>query len=78
MTDQPSRSAPLAAALLGATDLLVAVISGRTLDAALAEAALSATPPTGPLRAAVMDLAYSTLRSFGRGDFLLAQLMAKP
>jgi len=78
MTDQPSRSAPLAAALLGATDLLAAVISGRTLDAALAETALSATPPTGPLRAAVMDLAYSTLRSFGRGDFLLAQLMAKP
>lgn len=78
MTDQPSRSAPLAAALLGATNLLAVVISGRTLDAALAEAALSATPPTGPLRAAVMDLAYSTLRSFGRGDFLLAQLMAKP
>ncbi|MDO9273019.1 MAG: 16S rRNA (cytosine(967)-C(5))-methyltransferase RsmB [Rugosibacter sp.] len=78
MTDQPSRSAPLAAALLGATDPLAAVISGRTLDAALAETALSATPPTGPLRAAVMDLAYSTLRSFGRGDFLLAQLMAKP
>lgn len=64
--------------MLGATNLLAAVISGRTLDAALAEAALSATPPTGPLRAAVMDLAYSTLRSFGRGDFLLAQLMTKP
>lgn len=78
MTDQPSRSAPLATALLGATDLLAAVISGRTLDAALADTALSATPPTGPLRAAVMDLAYSTLRSFGQGDFLLAQLMAKP
>lgn len=81
MTDQPSRSAPLAAALLGATDLLATVVSGRTLDAALAEAAqggIDQAPLTGPLRAAVMDLAYSTLRSFGRSDFLLAQLMAKP
>lgn len=78
MTEQASRSAPLAAALLGAADLLAAVLSGRTLDAALAETALTKTPLTGPLRAAVMDLAYSTLRSFGREDFFLAQLMNKP
>jgi 16S rRNA (cytosine967-C5)-methyltransferase len=57
--------------------LILAVLSGRTLDAALAD-----TLPSGALgsalRPAVMDLAYATLRSFGRGDFFLAQLMAKP
>jgi 16S rRNA (cytosine967-C5)-methyltransferase len=73
MTETTPRSAPLAAALLHAAELLSTVIAGRTLDAALAEARL-----TGPLRAATMDLAYSALRRYGRDDFLLAQLVQRP
>jgi hypothetical protein len=34
--------------------------------------------PGRPIRAAAMDLAYSTLRAFGRGDFLLGQLLGRP
>lgn len=73
MIETTSRSAPLAAALLHAAELLSAVLAGRTLDAVLAEARLS-----GPLRAATMDLAYSALRRYGRDDFLLAQLVQRP
>lgn len=73
MIETTFRSAPLAAALLHAAELLSAVLAGRTLDAALAEARLS-----GPLRAATMDLAYSALRRYGRDDFLLAQLVQRP
>ena len=73
MIETTFRSAPLAAALLHAAELLSAVLAGRTLDAVLAEAKLS-----GPLRAATMDLAYSALRRYGRDDFLLAQLVQRP
>lgn len=73
MIETTFRSAPLAAALLHAAELLSAVLAGRTLDAVLAEARLS-----GSLRAATMDLAYSALRRYGRDDFLLAQLVQRP
>jgi 16S rRNA (cytosine967-C5)-methyltransferase len=49
------------------------VIKGRTLDAALAR-----TAPPASLRAATMDLAYTTLRAYGRGDFLLGLLLDRP
>jgi 16S rRNA (cytosine967-C5)-methyltransferase len=64
---------PLAEALQAAAGLIAAVIKGRTLDAALARAA-----PPESLRAATMDLAYSTLRAHGRGDFLLGLLLERP
>ncbi|MCM2290134.1 MAG: 16S rRNA (cytosine(967)-C(5))-methyltransferase RsmB [Sulfuritalea sp.] len=64
---------PLADALHAAAGLVAAVLAGRNFDAALARANLA-----GPLRAATMDLAYSTLRAFGRGDFLLGHLLARP
>jgi 16S rRNA (cytosine967-C5)-methyltransferase len=64
---------PLAEALHAAAGLVAAVLAGRNFDAALARANLA-----GPLRGATMDLAYSTLRAFGRGDFLLGQLLARP
>ena len=64
---------PLAEALHAAAGLIAAVLAGRNFDAALARAALP-----GPLRAATMDLAYSTLRAFGRGDFLLGLLLERP
>ncbi len=73
MTDPSPRSAPLAEALLGAARLLAGVLGGRNFDFALARADLPA-----PLRAATMDLAYPTLRAFGRGDFLLGRLLERP
>ncbi len=73
MTAQFSRSAPLADAFLGAAQLVAAVIAGRNLDVSLANAGY-----TGVTRAAVMDLAWTTLRAFSRGDFILSRLMAKP
>jgi 16S rRNA (cytosine967-C5)-methyltransferase len=66
-------SAPLAVALLGAARAIASVMGGRTLDATLAEQQV-----VGPIRAAIQDLAYGALRRFGRGDFLLSQLMHKP
>lgn len=68
-----TRSAPLAAALLGAAELLATVIAGRNLDVALA-----ASPLLGVTRAAAMDLAYAALRAGGRGDFMLSRLITKP
>ena len=73
MTDSSLRSAPLAEALLGAAALIAAVLGGRNFDVALA-----ASPLTGVKRAAAMDLGYTALRAFGRGDFLLGLLLAKP
>ena len=64
---------PLAEALHAAAGLIAEVLAGRNFDVALARAALP-----GPLRAATMDLAYTTLRAFGRGDFLLGQLLERP
>lgn len=66
-------SAPLAAALLAAADLLVAVRAGRNV-----EVALSGMPLAGSLRAAAMDLTYTALRAYGRGEFFLAHLLARP
>jgi 16S rRNA (cytosine967-C5)-methyltransferase len=64
---------PLAEALHAAAGLIAEVLAGRNFDVALARAGLS-----GPLRAATMDLAYSTLRAYGRGDFLLGKLIERP
>ena len=64
---------PLAEALHAAAGLVAAVLAGRNFDVALARAKLA-----GPLRAATMDLAYMTLRAFGRGDFVLGLLLARP
>jgi len=73
MTDSSHRSASLAEALLGAAQLIGAVLGGRNFDVALA-----ASPLTDITRAAAMDLGYSTLRAFGRGDFLLGRLLERP
>jgi 16S rRNA (cytosine967-C5)-methyltransferase len=66
-------SAPLASALGAAAQVVAAVIGGRNLDEALAAQGLA-----GPLRAAAQSLAYGALRRYGRGDFLLARLIARP
>jgi 16S rRNA (cytosine967-C5)-methyltransferase len=64
---QPSLSACLGAA----AEVVAAVLDGHTPDAALQAVA-------APLRPAAMDLAYSALRAFGRGDFSLQRLLERP
>jgi 16S rRNA (cytosine967-C5)-methyltransferase len=67
------RSAPLGEALLAAAHMVADVLGGRNLDDAFAAARL-----TGPLRGAVRDLAWGTLRRCGRGDFFLGRLIERP
>jgi len=64
----------LAHALLLAARSVAAVIGGRNLPEALAAHARA----PAPVRAAVQDLAYGTLRRYGFGDALLAALLARP
>lgn len=66
----PAFAPPLSEALLDATHVVAEVLGGRNLDAALAGHRFAN-------RAAVLDLAYPTLRDYGRGDFILAQLMPR-
>jgi 16S rRNA (cytosine967-C5)-methyltransferase len=63
----------LAFALDAAAHAIGAVVGGRNLDSALAALQL---PPT--IRPAVMDLAFVTLRRYGRGDLFLGKLMERP
>jgi len=66
---------PLAQALRLGAEVIAAVIGGRNLNEALARC--WAQHPVAA-RAAVMDLAYTALRAYGRGDFFLARLMRRP
>ena len=66
----------LAFSLQHAALLIEAVFNGRNLTDALA--AIQRTAPSPAQRGAIMDLAYGTLRDFGRGDFVLRQLLHKP
>jgi 16S rRNA (cytosine967-C5)-methyltransferase len=67
----------LAFTLLRAAEAVAAVIGGRNLDAALAAVWQQHAPLPAP-RGAIQDLAYGTLRQFGRGDFLLNRLLREP
>jgi 16S rRNA (cytosine967-C5)-methyltransferase len=70
MSRLPSDS--LAYALLQAAHIHAAVIAGQSLaDGQLARVDAVARP-------AVQDLVYGSLRRFGRGDFLLGQLLSHP
>ena len=62
---------PLSKAFASAANVIAAVIGGRNLDRELASVPAA-------LRPAVQDLAYGALRQYGRGDALLAPLLAKP
>ena len=50
--------------------MLATVFKGQNLDVALASAALPAVSRPG-----VMDMAYSCLRAYGRGEFMLGRLL---
>lgn len=62
---------PLAATLAAAAQAVAAVMAGRTPEAVLAGI-------DAALRPAALDLAYTTLRDCGRGDFLLGGLLERP
>lgn len=68
----------LAFALVTAAGLIADVVNGITLTDALATlwARRPDTPPG--VRGAILDLAYGTLRDYGRQDFILDQLLEKP
>ncbi len=54
-----------------ATQAIAAVMAGKTPEAVFAQIAADVRP-------GAQDLAFTTLRDFGRGDFLLGQLLEKP
>lgn len=67
----------LAFSMLHAARAVELVFRGRNLDQAIA------TQPGAPAwtpsaRGAIQDFAYGTLRDFGRGDFFLSRLLARP
>lgn len=62
----------LAFALFNAVPVVTAVQGGQSL----AEGLLARVPPTA--RPAVQDLVYGTLRRYGRGDAILADLLERP
>ena len=76
---KPTKLAPdsLAFALLRAAEVITAVSEGRTLDAALATCWQRHTPIPSQ-RGAIQDMAYGTLRAYGRGDFILRRLLRAP
>lgn len=74
MKPQKLPSDSLAFALLRAAEVIAAVAEGRTLDATLATC-WQKHQPLPPQRGAIQDLAYGTLRAYGRGDFMLRRLL---
>jgi len=77
---RPSYTLPadsLGFALVRAAEVIAAVISGRSLDAALT-ACWQAHEFSPSQRGAVQDLSYGALRQYGRGDFILARLLRTP
>jgi 16S rRNA (cytosine967-C5)-methyltransferase len=89
MPSRPIRPAPTAPAPTLAEDslayafvttarLVADVVAGGTLTEALS-ALWSARPATPPgVRGAILDLAYGSLRDYGRQDFILGKLLQKP
>jgi 16S rRNA (cytosine967-C5)-methyltransferase len=75
--EAPELQLPLARLLLFAAEVVAAVADGQAADDALA--ACLAQRPDLPKRGrpAIQDLAYTALRAYGRGDFLLGRLMAQ-
>ncbi|MBV2234113.1 MAG: 16S rRNA (cytosine(967)-C(5))-methyltransferase RsmB [Sterolibacterium sp.] len=67
----------LAFALLRSAEVMHQVIAGSNLHVALA-ACWQRHAPLPAQRGAIQDLAYGSLRQFGRGDFLLSQLLRTP
>lgn len=69
----------LAFAILEASKLVETVLDGQNLTDAF-ERARDRARPVWPdqVRGAIRDLAWRTLRDYGRGDLVLAELLSKP
>ncbi len=67
----------LAFGLLRTAEVVQQVIAGRNLDHTLSTCWQTHAPPPA-MRGAIQDLAYGTLRQYGRGDFLLQRLLREP
>jgi 16S rRNA (cytosine967-C5)-methyltransferase len=67
----PHRAPPLARVFGAAAPIVAGVLNGHTPESALSRL-------DDALRPAVMDCVFATLRDFGRGDFFLSHLLAKP
>lgn len=65
------KNPPLSRTLSTAAEGLATVLAGRTPDAWL-------TRLDAAIRPAALDLGFTALRDYGRGDFLLGQLLQKP
>lgn len=63
--------------MLSASRLVLAVFNGRNLTEAWEEMLAGADWPA-TTRGAVRDLAWSTLREYGAGDFILSALLQRP
>ncbi len=74
----PAHAVALAESLRHAAEVIAAVLAGRNLNQALDERLALLPQASAQARAAIQDLSYATLRAYGRGDFLLARLLAKP
>jgi len=68
----------LAYAFLEAGGLVAAVIAGQNLTDAFDTLQRAHASWTDSIRGAVRDHAWGTLRDYGRGDLVLAELLAKP
>lgn len=76
---QPLRKDSLAYAILESSQLIDAVLSGRNLTEAFEQARDLANPSwSDATRGAIRDLAWRTLREYGRGDYVLSKLLTKP
>lgn len=65
------KNPPLSASLAAAARAVAAVLAGKTPETAWAGLPAEVRP-------AALDLAFTTLRDYGRGDFLLGRLLEKP
>ena len=66
----------LAFAIDQSAGLIEGVIDGKALTDMMTQARLTDLPR--PVRGAILDLTYSTLREYGRGDAVLNRLLSKP
>jgi len=77
-TSSELKQGSLAHAILEAAKLVVAVQQGQSLLPQY-ELLLRSNPGwTDVVRGAIRDLAWTTLRSYGQGDFIVAKLVRKP
>ena len=74
MSDKPVFTHSLGESIARASRIVERVLAGKSLNAAMAEQ----PEAERPLKAAAQDLAFDTLRGYGRVDALVARLVHRP